>query len=347
MKEYYSSADFKKSHKYDAHIHYHTFNDLFVRMAKKRNLRLLSINTDFEYIPIDRQFEISKYIHQRHPQSFDFIGTFDASAFASKTFVEDTIEQIKKCLAAGARGVKIWKNIGMTLQNEAGHYIMVDDPVFAPIFAFLEKEKIPLLAHVGEPRSCWLPLERITIDGDRRYYSLNPNFHMYLHPELPSYEQQIAARDHLLERYPELIFVGAHLGSMEWNLEEVAKRMDRFPNFYIDISGRFIHILERTLQNRNQVIDFFQTYQNRIMYGLDCFVFPIYSQNWINLIGNCFPHVVTYLLSKFIFRIIKKQWLFFATDTAVKMGNKQIEGLKFEKKVVDHIFYENARLIYF
>ena len=45
-------------------------------------------------------------------------------------------------MVAGARGVKIWKNIGMALKIEAGQYIMVDDPVFEPIFAFLEKEKI-------------------------------------------------------------------------------------------------------------------------------------------------------------------------------------------------------------
>ena len=55
---------------------------------------------------------------------------------------------------------------------------------------------------------------------DAHYFRKNPNFYMYPHPEVPSYEQQLMARDRILERYPELIFVGAHLGSMEWNLDE-------------------------------------------------------------------------------------------------------------------------------
>jgi len=351
MKEYYSPADFIKSKKYDAHMHYHIIDDVFVRMLMKANIHLLTINTNLGDLPIDKQFEISQSLHQRYPQFFNFIGTFDASVFTSKTFVEDTVEQIRKCRAAGARGVKIWKNIGMTLKNEAGQYVMADDPVFAPIFDFLEKEKIPLLAHLGEPRNCWLPLELMTVYSERQYFSNNPNFHMYRHPEAPSYEQQIEVRDRLLERYPDLIFVGAHLGSMEWNLDEVAKRMDRFPNFYVDISGRFAHIFEQTLQNRNRVIDFFQTYQNRILYGSDRFLSLYNERKWMNLFCKCFPQFYIYLLFRHTYGIIKNQWLFLSTDKMIKVegmkSHKHVKGLKLEKSMIDRIFYENVRSVYF
>jgi len=320
---------------------------LFVRKAKKANLSLLSINTNFDYLPLDLQFEISKSLHKRHPQSFNFIGSFDASAFYSKTFAVDSIEQIKKCRAAGARGIKIWKNIGMTLKNESGQYVMADDPVFDSIYAFLEKERIPLLAHLGEPRNCWLPLENMTTSSDVRYFSKSPEFHMYLHPEAPSYEQHLIVRDHILERFPELIFVGAHLSSMECDLEEIAKRLDRYPNFYVDISGRFSHIIDQTLKNRDRVIDFFQTYQNRIIYGLDYFVFKEYSQEWINLFCKCFPKIYIYLLFIYLFRMIKNQWMFFATGEAIKSGSKQIDGLRLEKTIIDRIFYQNAQFVYF
>ena len=354
MKEYYSPADFIKSPKYDAHLHYHTFNDSFVRKAKKVNTRLLTINTNFSFLPIEKQFEIGQSLHKYHPQTFDFICTFDATSFESKTFAEDSIAHIKKCMAAGAKGVKIWKNIGMILKNEAGQYIMADDPMFAPIFAFLEKEKIPLLAHCGEPRNCWLPPEQITIYSDHQYFTENPHYHMYMHPEMPSYEQHILARDNILERYPELIFVGAHLGSMEWRLEEVAKRFDRFPNFYVDISARFNHIIEQTLQNRKYVIDFFETYQNRILYGSDCFVSQYNSRKWMYLFCKCFPRVYMNLVFSNSYPTFKKYWLFFATDKVIKTGriiNKpeapiHVEGLKLSKNIVDRIFYENARSVY-
>jgi hypothetical protein len=37
---------------------------------------------------------------------------------------------------------------------------------------------------------------------------------MFLHPEMPSYEDQIRARDHLLAKYPAIPFVGAHLEAL-------------------------------------------------------------------------------------------------------------------------------------
>jgi len=82
--EYYSPEDFIKSPKFDAHIHYQSFDDSFLRKAIKANIRLLTINTDFEF-PVDTQFEISKILKKQHPQTFDFIGTFEVTAFASKT----------------------------------------------------------------------------------------------------------------------------------------------------------------------------------------------------------------------------------------------------------------------
>jgi len=347
MKEYYSPADFFKTQKYDAHIHYHTFNNLFVRKANNNNIRLLTINTNFDFFPMDTQFEISQLLHKKHPQSFDFISTFDATPFTSKTFADDTVEHIKKCMAAGARGIKIWKNIGMALKNDDGQYVMADDPVFDPIFTFLQKEKIPLLAHLGEPRNCWLPLEQMTAGFGLKYYNENPNHHMYLHPEVPSYEQQIIARDRILERYPELVFVGAHLGSMEWNLEEVAKRFERHQNFYVDISGRFNYILEQTLRSRNYVIDFFETYQNRILYGSDCFVSQYNSRKWMHLFCKCFPQLYMNLLFGSFYRTVKNNWLFFATDKIIKTEKMYIEGLKLSKNIVDKIFYENTRCLYY
>jgi predicted TIM-barrel fold metal-dependent hydrolase len=354
MKEYYSAADFIKIPKYDAHTHYHIADDLLIRKAEKVNLRILTINTDLGFIPLDTQFEISQSLHRRHPQAFNFIGTFDASTFASETFAEDTLGQIKRCMAAGAKGIKIWKNIGMSLKKETGQYLMADDPVFDPIYAFLEKEKIPLLAHLGEPRNCWLPLEEMTTCNDRIYFGSNPDYHMYHHPEIPGYERQMEARDHLLERYPNLIFIGAHLGSMDWNLNEVAKRLDRFPNFYVDFSARLMHIFEQTLRNRNGVIDFFQTYQNRLLYGLDTYIALCSRQKWMNLFCRFFPLADHYLLYRYLYGEIRKHWLFLATDQMIKTGQimnhpdspKCIRGLKLKKAVMDRIFFENAIEVY-
>ena len=69
-----------------------------------------------------------------------------------------------------------------------------------------------------------------------------PEYHMYLHPEYPSYEDQIETRDNLLRKHPGLHFVGAHLGSMEWSLEEMASHFDMFPNMSVDMAARISHL---------------------------------------------------------------------------------------------------------
>jgi hypothetical protein len=37
---------------------------------------------------------------------------------------------------------------------------------------------------------------------------------------------------------PDLRLIGAHLGSMESDLDRVAQHVDRYPNFAVDLAGR-------------------------------------------------------------------------------------------------------------
>src|SRR3954466_3630812 len=109
----------------------------------------------------------------------------------------------------------------------------------------------------------------MTVNNDRSYFKEHPQYHMFLHPEYPSYEEVIAARDHLLEKNPKLRFVGAHLGSLEWDLDELAKRLDKFPNMAVDMAARIPHIQYLTQKDREKVRSFFDKYQDRIIYATD------------------------------------------------------------------------------
>ena len=92
---------------------------------------------------------------------------------------------------------------------------------------------------------------------------------MFLHPEYPSYEDQINARDHLLELHPDLKFIGCHLGSLEWNVDELAKRLDKFPDLAVDMSARICHLQYQSAKDREKVRDFCIKYQDRLLYGTD------------------------------------------------------------------------------
>jgi predicted TIM-barrel fold metal-dependent hydrolase len=152
------------------------------------------------------------------------------------------------------------------LKDPDGRYVMADDPRLDPVFSALAKQGRTLVAHLGEPRNCWLPLDKMTVEGDRSYFAGHPEYHGLLHPEIPDYASQVAARDRMLERHPTLKVVGCHLGSLEYDVDELAKRLDRYPNLAVDLAARLVHL---QIQPRDKVRAFLLKYQDRILYGTD------------------------------------------------------------------------------
>ena len=106
----------------------------------------------------------------------------------------------------------------------------------------------------------------MTVDSDRSYYKEHPQYHAFQHPEIPGYWEQIKARDHVLEKHPHLRFVGCHLGSLEYDVDELAKRLDKYPNFAVDMAARIVHF---QVQEREKVRKFIIKYQDRLLYGTD------------------------------------------------------------------------------
>ncbi|MDR2038782.1 MAG: amidohydrolase [Bacteroidales bacterium] len=350
MLDFYHKDDFIKAPKMDAHMHYNVFDDTYIKYATDINVKLMMVNVDIGF-SIEEQLNISRTLKKKYPSQFYFIGTFDPSGFNDMDFTEKTIRQINRCMKSGAQGIKIWKNIGMSIKDEQGNYVMANHPAFMPIYAYLENNKIPMLVHLGEPRNCWLPYDQITMRSELNYYRGYPEYHMHLHPEAPSYEEQIAVRDDILGKFPKLDLIGAHLGSLEWNVDEVAERFDQYPHFTIDISGRMGHIHLQAVKNHGKVYDFFMKYQDRIMYGSDL---------TFSLLGlrSKFYHIFAHKrftrknFSSF-FTVWHDDWLFFATGSEIPVEEttlagmpEKIKGLKLPKEVVDKIFYINACNIY-
>ena len=89
---------------------------------------------------------------------------------------------------------------------------------------------------------------------------------MYERTDFPSHDELIASRDRVLEKHPGLRMVGAHLGSLEYDVAEVAARLDRFPNFAVDTGER---LLDLAIQDRDKVRSFFAAYPDRVLFGTD------------------------------------------------------------------------------
>lgn len=256
----------------DAHVHLNTTSRAKMELALKYNVSFLSINTDIPFFEsLDDQKNTVLALQQEFPDRIIQITSFDTRYWNTEKWLPHALEQIKDGISKGAAGVKIWKNIGMdeNVKDLDGNFVMLDDKRFDPLYQYLVDNDILLIGHQGEPRNCWLPLEEMTVDSDRDYFSGHPEYHMYLHPEFPAYEKQMEARDHVLSKFPELKYVGLHLFSMEWSIDEVAKRLEMFPNTKTDLAERICHVQLQAKDNWEKVRDFFITYQDRIIYGTD------------------------------------------------------------------------------
>lgn len=332
-RKYYALEDFHKVEKIDSHYHIFGENEFSVEQAQKDNFRLLNINLDAEGCEQVRELhERFGVLKKEHPDDFEFTGAFCLEGWDEPGWVENTISWIDRSIADGAIAIKIWKNIGMEFRNKDSVLVMIDDPQFDPVFRYMSEKGIPVVGHLGEPKNCWLPLEEMTVKNDKSYFRDNPQYHMYLHPEFPSYEEQIAARDRMLEKNPELVFIGCHFASLEWSVDEMAAFLERFPNAAMDMSARIVHLFHQTVSNCEKVRDFIIKYQDRLLYGTDLI-------DW----GNDKNAFQQKLHNEWM-----RDWEYFVTDN--KMVSESIEGefrgLKLPKNVVDKIYAGNVKRWY-
>ncbi len=312
--------------KIDAHFHANHFKEAYLQLAARYNTRYITINTDTDiFPPVAEQEQTARSLQKEFPDLFTYVCSFSMDGWQEDTWYPNVYNSIKASLAAGAVAVKIWKNIGMQIRKPDGRFLMIDDPFFQPLFQWLQEAQVPMLTHLGEPRNCWLPLHEMTTIRNREYYTKHPEFHAYLHPEIPSYEKQIAARDQILNRYPQLKMVGAHLGSLEWSIDELASRFRRYPNFFVDCSSRMGHLQLQSVHRHEAVRHFFIEYADRILYGTDAYDNP-----------EKLEHALV------------NDWQFLATneDGQVPGQAGNFRGLSLPEQVLHQIYFDNALKIY-
>jgi predicted TIM-barrel fold metal-dependent hydrolase len=78
-------------------------------------------------------------------------------------------------------------------------------------------------------------------------------------------------RDHVLEKHPRTKFLGAHFGSLDCDLAQLARTLEKYPNFSVDSAG-FSRLRRLSKLNPQAVRDFFTRYQDQLLFGTDGFI---------------------------------------------------------------------------
>jgi predicted TIM-barrel fold metal-dependent hydrolase len=298
----------------DTHNHIHRSAPALVAAMEKTGWRGLSIcdareigdqpSILPEMIPGTARF------HRESKGRWAWATTFDARAFEERGFADRVNTALQQNFREEAIAVKIWKNVGMGIRSRSGEYLLPDHSALLPIYEHIQRSGKTLICHLAEPDGAWLPLDEKNTEAN--YLKNNPKWHMYGQADAPSKDAILAARDRVIARFPKLRVIGCHLGSNEEHLDQLAKRLDRFPNFSVDVASRVRYLIAG---DRPTVKQFVLRYQDRLLYATD-FTLGADEERSVNSV------LATH----------DREWNFFAGP----------DGLALPESVLRKIFRENA-----
>ncbi|MGB7191614.1 MAG: amidohydrolase family protein [Acidobacteriaceae bacterium] len=199
--------------------------------------------------------------HRADPHRFSSIGWMDWSDVTHPDFVVRTLERLDRLVERGARGIKFWKDFGLSVRDAQGNIIRIDDERYAPIFDHAARLKIAVMFHTADPDAFFLPIDA----RNERFEELaaHPDWGFagshYSKPEL------LDQRDRVFARHPNTTFVAAHVGGCSENLARAARMLETFPNVYIDISARASELGRQPYTAR----ELFLRFPDRILFGAD------------------------------------------------------------------------------
>jgi predicted TIM-barrel fold metal-dependent hydrolase len=201
----------------------------------------------------------------KYPGRFVNFAKFTAKDFErlkDPGFFEELVRELERSAKLGIRGVKIWKDLGMIIRDGSGALLKIDDPRLDPFWAKCGELGLPVFIHSADPREYWYPLTYNSL----HYGARSEEQQYYKIPGMPRWEELIEQRDNVVKKHPKTTFIGAHFGSMTFDLAGLAERLERYPNFHVESAAR-LRILGRL--NPKAVRDFFVKYQDRILFGTD------------------------------------------------------------------------------
>lgn len=330
-----SRVGFEQLRKIDVHSHIYEDVPVVNAMLRRINLRVINVSVPATDGHLDFMHRFNAALVKRHPDIFSFASTFDLAARNEPGYGARVAKALDATFADGAVMVKIWKEVGIDLKRPDGSFLLPDDPVLDPVYAHLASRRKPLLAHLAEPLEAWLPLDPKGVHYG--YYSRNPRWHLYGKPGFPSHARLMEARDHILAKHPGLVVIGAHIGSLEHDVDEVATRLDKYPNFHVEVSAR---TRDLTRQPSSKVRAFFLKYRDRILYGVD--------RSWT-------PHRTPDVTptdaqrEKFAADLeaqYRRDWDYYAGTGSISYGADTVEALGLPPDVLEQFYWRNAaRLI--
>jgi uncharacterized protein len=207
------------------------------------------------------------------PDRMVLFATLDFADVGEPGYGRRAATRLEGDIQAGARGLKIFKNFGLTVRRADGGRVPVDDPELDPVWETCARLQVPVLIHTGEPAPFFEPVDvhnerwlELQVHPDRRRPA----------GQFPAFEALMAERDRLFARHPRTTFIAAHMGFHANDLERLGTMLERLPNVYVETGA----ILAELGRQPRFARAFFERHQDRVLFGKDAWAPSEYPYFW-------------------------------------------------------------------
>jgi predicted TIM-barrel fold metal-dependent hydrolase len=277
------------------------------------------------------EHELDRYVEPYPDRFLVFAGIDFANVAIDANFGETEARRLRESYAAGARGLKIWKPLGLHLRDTSGRLVPVDDARLDPLWETAGELDIPVLIHTADPVAFFEPLDR----HNERWEQLagHPDWHFYpTRPwgavddaRFPSFDELMEQLANMVRAHPRTRYILAHVGCNAEDLPWVAHLLERCPNAFIDLSARIAELGRKPYSAR----DFFIAWQDRILFGTDA------------------PADRAMYRRHYRFLETRDEYFSYDGNEIPRQGRWQIYGLHLPDDVLRKIYAENARRVLF
>ena len=253
------------------------------------------------------------------PERYRVFGGVNWAQWAEEgnAFPEKAAARLRAQAARGAEGLKIWKPFGLTVRDQHGKLVAVDDARLDPIWATAGELGLPTLIHVADPVAFFSPIDATNERWDE--LTARPEW-SFPSPPFPPFLEIVEGLANLVRRHRGTTFIGAHVACYAENLAWVSALLDECPNLLIDFSARIAELGRVPYSAR----DFMLRHRKRVLFGTDAGPDP---ETWARYAR---------------FLETRDEYFNYSAETVPPQGRWMIYGLHLPQDVLKSIYHDNA-----
>ena len=248
-------------------VHNHQFTmpvqnlDKLVKEMDELNMKVMVNLSGFRGKYLEWSLE---NVNEKYGNRFVLFLNIDFEDLDDEGWPHETLSIMEEAVKQGVKGLKVYKNLGLTANDNEGNRIATNDSRLDPIWAKCGELGIPVLIHTGEPSAFWSPKDKY----NERWLELKQYPSRYKDPEkYPSFDSIMAEQHDMFRKHPGTKFINAHLGWYGNNLEYLGGLMDEIPNMYTEIGAVIAELGRQPITARKWLIK----YQDRVLMGKDVY----------------------------------------------------------------------------